>query len=309
MTGTLAESRPTGVCTIPEEDYFAATWALSASGAKAILDCPARFKWMQDHPAVKKEFDFGSAAHLLVLGSGPPIQVIDAACLAELVDQAPDAKTAKLWAKTASEGDPATRATSAVKTAEANARAAGKIPILPADYRHAVAMAEAIKRHPLAGKLFDPDSGLPEQSLFWHDAEHGIDRRGRLDWLPDPRGGPLDIPDYKTTTDCSPDACRKSIGSFAYHIPRTWYCDAARACGLSDDPAFLFVFQEKTPPYFVNVVQLDDAAIASGRIACDAAMERYRDCLAADAWPEYPLDIPELSVSPWNTRIPEDYLQ
>lgn len=309
MTATLdaTERRPAGVCTIPEEDYFAATYALSASGAKAILDCPARFRWMQDHPAVKKEFDFGSAAHLIVLGAGPEIQVIDAACLRQLADTEPDPKTAKLYADTAAKGDPAGWTTNAAKAARDQARAAGKIPLLAGDYRHVKAMAAAIQRHPIAGRLFDPDAGLPEQSLFWHDDEHGIERRARLDWLPDPRGGPLDIPDYKTTTDCSPDGCRKAIGSFGYHIPRTWYCDAARACGLSEDPAFMFVFQEKTAPYFVNVVQLDDAAIASGRIACDAAMERYRDCLAAGSWPEYPLDIPELSVSPWNTRIPEDY--
>lgn len=300
-----------GVHNMPEDHYFAATYALSASGAKDILDCPARFRWKQTHPARKAEFDYGSAAHKLVLGSGPEIEVIDAACIADLAGRTEDAKTAKLYAETAGKGDPAGFVTNAAKAARDNARAAGKIPLLRHDYEHVQAMAAEIRRHPLASALFDPAAGLPEQSLFWHDSEWGIERRARLDWLPDPRGGRVIVPDYKTTTDASPDAIRRSVGDYAYHIQRAWYTAAVTACGLGDDPGFLFVFQEKTPPYLVNVIQLDQAAVQSGRIACQAACEIFRDCTKADVWPGYPYepDITEISVPPWKTRIPEDYYQ
>lgn len=303
-----------GVRQMPEEEYFAATWALSASGAKDILDCPARFRWKQTHPVLKKEFDYGSAAHKLVLGSGPEIAVVDAACIAELAHrtaEAGDAKTAKLYADTAAKGDPEAWSTSAAKAARDEARAAGKIPLLRRDYDHVRGMADAIRRHPLAAALFDPSCGLPEQSLFWHDSEFGITRRARLDWLPDPRGGLLIIGDYKTCADASPDAVMRSVGNFAYHIQRAWYCEAVRACGIDGDPGFVFVFQEKDPPYLIHPVQLDGPAIISGDIACRAACERFRDCTEAGVWPGYPYEpeITAVSLPPWKSRIPEEYYQ
>jgi hypothetical protein len=305
------EARRQGVCQIPEEEYFAATYALSASGAKDILDCPARFRYKQAHPTLKKEFDYGSAAHKVVLGSGPDIEVIDAACLARLADTTADAKTARLYADTAGKGDPAAWATSAAKAARDNARAAGKIPLLRRDHDHVRAMADEIRRHPLASALFDPSAGLPEQSLFWHDSESGIDRRARLDWLPDPRGARLIIGDYKTCADASPGAIRRAVGDWAYHIQRSWYCAAVRACGIDDDPGFVYIFQEKDPPYLINPVQLDPAAIASGDIASQAACEIFRDCTGAGVWPGYPYepDITAVSLPPWKSRIPEEYYQ
>jgi hypothetical protein len=55
---------------IPEAEYHADRDSLSVSGAKVLLKAPALFKWQQDHPVHKDVFDFGSAAHALVLGVG-----------------------------------------------------------------------------------------------------------------------------------------------------------------------------------------------------------------------------------------------
>lgn len=284
MTATIdAPPVPHGVHTMAEADYFAATWALSASGAKAILDCPARFRWQQDHPVYKDEFDYGSAAHKLVLGTGPPIAVIDAAD----------------WR------------TSAAKAARDQARADGAIPLLTGKLSQVQAMADVLRADPLASALFDPAAGLPEQSIFWQDGETGVHRRARLDWLPEPRGARLVIADYKTTTDASPDGISRSVGNWAYHIQHAWYCDAVTAAGLDDDPAFVFVFQETEAPYLINIVQLDAGAAQSGRIACRAAIERFRDCTAAGVWPGYMPDgmaeLAQIPLPPWKTRIPDGY--
>jgi len=272
-----------GVHTMPEADYFAATWALSSSGCKAILDCPARFKYEQDHPVLKGEFDYGSAAHKLVLGTGPPIAIINA----------------KDWR------------TNAAKDARDAARAEGAIPLLTGHFSEVQAMADVLRADPIAAALFDPAAGLPEQSIFWQDAETGMQRRARLDWLPDPRGGRLVVPDYKTTTDASPDAIYKAVGNWAYHIQHAWYTDAVMAAGLDDDPAFVFCFQEKDPPYLINIIQLDAGAVQAGRVACRAAIERFRDCTAAGLWPGYMPDdldeLTEISLPPWKTRIPDGY--
>ena len=53
--------------------------SLSSTGARKLLppSCPALFRWQQDHPVHKDVFDFGSAAHRLVLGAGPEIALLD----------------------------------------------------------------------------------------------------------------------------------------------------------------------------------------------------------------------------------------
>ena len=281
IPGFLPTRLPPGIHDIPEADYFAATYALSDSGAKLLLPprCPAKYRWTIDHPVHKDVFDFGSAAHKMVLGAGPKIEVVDA----------DDWRT---------------------KEAKEAARAAGLTPLLRDDYDRVCAMAEAIRRHPLARVLFDPSRGQPERSLFWTDPETGVPCRVRLDWLPEPRRGRLTIPDYKTIgTGAHPELAGKAIGNYGYHVQHAHYTAGAAALGLDDDPAFVFVFQEKGPPYLVNVVQLDDGAIQAGRIAMRAAAEIFRDCTAADNWPGYPLDIPAVSLPPWHSRIPEDYYQ
>ena len=39
--------------------------SLSATGAKTILDCPARYHWERSHPVHKDAFDVGTLAHEL----------------------------------------------------------------------------------------------------------------------------------------------------------------------------------------------------------------------------------------------------
>lgn len=256
--------------------------SLSASGAKLLLppSCPALYAWRRDHPKVSAEFDFGTAAHKYVLGTGPKIQHVDA----------------KDW-----------RTRAAQQEAEA-ARAAGRVPLLVADAEKVRGMAAAIWEHPVASALFDPERGRPEQSLFWRDPGFGIWRRARLDWLPDPRrGGRMVIPDYKTTVSADPASIRKHVANYSYHQQAAQYIDGIRALGLDEDPAFLFVFQEKTPPYLVTVVQLDDEAEAAGRARNELAMEIWRDCTQAGVWPGYSQDIELITLPPWAARTEGDY--
>ncbi len=52
--------------------------SLSASGAKVLLKCPARFNWERDNPPPPRDvFDLGTAAHTLILGTGQPFVCVD----------------------------------------------------------------------------------------------------------------------------------------------------------------------------------------------------------------------------------------
>lgn len=288
MTETL-DRLGTGVYDdIPEETYHSDPvpgGSLSSSGARLLLQPggPAKYRWQQDNPpTTKKHFEIGSAAHQLVLGAGPELVRIDA-------DE---------WR------------TKEIKEKVAKVRERGAIPLKPADYQLVHGMAAAIRRHPLAGALFDPAVGEPEKTFIWQDPQTGIWRRARLDWLPTPSDRRLVIADYKTTTDASPHAVAKTIANYGYFMQDPWYRDGVTAAGLDDDPLFVFVFQEKTAPYLINVVALDPDDVQAGRDRNERALDLYADCIATGEWPGYssdeitPIILPRWTASAWdNTDI------
>jgi hypothetical protein len=269
-----------GVYDDKPEDAYHADDALSSSGARKLLppSCPARYRYDRDHPeATKRHFEYGSAAHRLVLGRGAEWVLLDY----------PDYRT------------------KAAQQAQKEARAIGAVPILAGEYEQIQAMAAAIKTHPLAGPLLA--GGMAERSYFWTDEGYGIRRRARLDTSRHGASGRLLVVDYKTTVCAEPGAFAKACANYGYHQQAAWYLDAVIACEGETDPAFLFVAQEKVPPYLVTVAQLDDDAIAAGDALNYRAMEIFRDCTASGVWPGYQddNDIPYISLPRWAR---EDYL-
>jgi hypothetical protein len=274
-----------GVYDMPENVYHADPvpgGSLSASGAKKLLACPARFDYDRRHPpAPTSSMELGTAVHKLVLGRGAEIVVINA----------------ENWRKKADQD----------KAKEA--RAAGKVPLLTAERERAQAIADAVFDHPVAGSLFM--GGQPERSLFWRDEEFGIWRRARLDWLPGVSPGRMIIPDLKTCKSggASKAEITKAIVNYRYDMQAATYTDAVTALGLDDDPAFLFVFVETEPPHLVNIADLDDEDMYIGRELMRRACERYRDCLETGVWPGYEAEtgdgITHISLPPWAARALE----
>lgn len=264
----------TAAVEILNEDYHRLP-GLSSSGARKLLppSCPAIFKWEQDHPVFKDEFDLGSAAHKLVLGDQT----------AELVVIDADS-----WR------------TNAAKTARDEARQAHKIPLLVKDFEVVEEMAGAIHNHPVAASMFNPANGKPEQSLQWEDPATGVRLRCRFDWLPNPVDGQrLIIPDYKTAHSADSRTFARSAANLGYAQQAAWYIDGAKACGLDDDPVFLFVVQENHAPYLVNVIELDSLAIEVGRQLNRKAITLYAECAANDTWPGYSTGVELVSLPGW----------
>lgn len=270
---------------MPEDMYHADPvpgGSLSSTGARKLLppSCPARFRWETDNPPPPKDtFELGSAAHKLVLGAGAEIEVI----------AAPD------WRTKAARDD------------RDAARAAGRIPLLAAEHEQVQAMAAALRAHPVASALFNPDRGKPEQSLFWQDRPTGVWCRARLDWLPDAGARErLIVADYKTAAAADTASISKSVASYGYAQQAAWYLDGVRALGLDADPAFVFLFQEKTPPYLVTVVQLDADALRIGRDLNREAVNLYAACCEQRIWPGYSESIETVSLPAWARRQYEE---
>lgn len=275
-----------GVVTIPNAVYHSDPvigGSLSATGMKRLLppSCPAKFKWLLDNPEPPKDtFDFGHAAHRMVLSEGEVLDVLDF----------PDYKT------------------KAAREAKEAARAAGKVPLLAHQLVTVEAMAQAIREHPIAGSLFRPGTGAAEQSLFWRDKDTKQWCRARLDWLPTATADKrLVVADYKTTADGEPYyALPKTVGRYSYQLQAAHYLDGVKTLGLAKNPDFVFVFQEKEPPYVVTVVELDMTALQIGRILRERAIAKYRECLEADHWPPHSEEVVLLALPPY---ILDEYLE
>lgn len=266
------------VADFPEADYHADP-ALSSSGARTILKSPARFWHERQHGRPdSKAFDEGHAAHALVLGVGADIYVP--------VD--PDGQPYAEW-----------RTKDAREQCEA-ARALGMTPLHQPQADTVHGMAAALRSHPAAGRLLAPGSGRPEVSGWWVDERTSVDCRVRFDWL-HWTGTAWVAVDYKTTDDASPDGFARSVAKWGYHQQDTWYRDAAAALGLGDIP-FVFIVQEKKPPYLVGAYELDDDALAAGWRANRTALARFADCTATGRWPGYPDQITRIGLPRWADR-------
>lgn len=268
---------------LPADDYHrdpAAGGSLSSTGVKTLLEpsCPAIFKHYLDHGRPDKAvFDFGRAAHRKVLGAGEDLVVVDA-------DD---------WR------------TKAAKTARDEARAAGKSPVLTRDAEVIDAMAEAIRRHPVAAALLDPDAGQPEVTLIWEDAATGVMLRARPDFLRDHHPGRrMIVPDYKTADHADPETFARSVDRFGYHTQADHYLDGIRELFDAPDPAFVFIVQERTAPYLVSCFELDHGAMAVGASRNRRARTIYRHCTETGHWPGYVPDTEPylLQLPPWVER-------
>jgi hypothetical protein len=266
-----------GVYDLPAAEYFADPvegGSLSSTGARKLLppSCPAKFAYDREHPKPPtRTFNLGHAAHKLTLGVG-----------ADLVDV--DAKDYR---------------TKAAQEKQRDAYDAGKIPLLPHERTQVEAMHKKLLEHRLASNLFAPGTGQAEQTLVWQDKDTGVWCRAMLDWLRPPGTRRALIADYKTTEGADKSAVSRSMASYRYWMQDPFYRDGVSTLGIDPDPGFVFVFQEKSPPYLVTVNYLSAKDVEMGRARNRRAREVYRDCVAAGVWPEHSDDIEEIRLPAW----------
>lgn len=279
VTDDLSITEP-GIYDMPDAIYHADPvpgGSLSNTEARRVLSCPAKYRWFKDNGQEhKQEFEFGHAAHLAILGVGAEIVVCDF-------------------------DDWRTKDARAVRD---EARAEGRSPVLRHEWATVQLMVAALKAHPIANRLLTAEGGRSEQSMFWQDTDPFTGRtvwlRGRLDRLPAiPMAGRLIVADYKTAASAAGGSFARSAANFGYHQQSAWYLDGVRTLLGVDDPAFVFVVQERDAPYLVNVIELDSYAIEIGRARNRAAIEKWTECTDNDRWPGYSDEVEMVSLPRW----------
>lgn len=260
---------------VPEDLYHrdpVSGGSLSSTGCRRIVDtCPAKFKFEQEHGRLAtRSMLRGTAAHTVVLGTGKPLHVIEARDY-----RTKAAQESRDWALSE-----------------------GLTPLLEHEYAEVAAMADALRAHPLANRLFSRQrheggrlidrGGNAEVTGVWYDEPTGVACRMRLDWLPEPTEGRLKVGEYKTTTDASPEACAKTIARYGYHRQGAFYKSGLKALDVGGlDTEILFVFQETTAPYLVTVVQMSPEMYRSGLRMNRRGISLYAQCRQQGRWPGY----------------------
>lgn len=264
--------------------------SLSSSVARVLLEQSPRHAWTL-HPKSplfepeeenNKALDFGSAAHALMLGAGPDIEVV----------------RADNWT------------TKAAREARDLARSQGKAPILNDDFARAAEMVDVGREQLRAvglGHVFADDK-LSEQAIIWQD-EGGVWCRAMLDWHHE-EAGQLFVYDYKTTSRSShPGSLGFKIVDHGYDLQAGFY---ERGLGtlrpeLLGRITWRWVFQETEPPFAVTVAELDGAGRTIGAKKAAAAVSIWRRCMETGEWPLWPAGVhrityPQKAENAWLER-------
>lgn len=165
----------------------------------------------------------------------------------------------------------------------------GKEIISSDDAETVLGMVDALPR-----RVFELiGSAEREKVLLWTDPETGVECKGRLDAI---RNGL--VIDYKTTTDAGTEAFTREAMRYGYDLQAAMYLTAAELNGYGKCD-FVFVAQEKSAPFAVNIIRASDAFIDRGRWIMRELLQKWKECNETGEWPGYgenELIIPEWAV-------------
>jgi hypothetical protein len=267
-------------------DYFAdccPTPSLTQSIAKVLIDKSPLHAWYQ-HPRLNpsfepnndRKFDIGNVAHLLFLGRGKAIEIVEA-------DD---------WR------------TKAAKEAREAAEDAGKIGVLACHYERARQMCNAAS-HQIARLGLEMEGGDPEAVIAWQ--EDGTWMRSMIDWLSKDR---TVVIDFKTTAaSASPLALPNKLASDGWDVQAAMHQRGLDVLspGTAGRRRHIFILQECEEPYALTVAEMSEAVLTMGRKRLEYAVQLWRQCMQSGAWPGYPSEVlvpeyPSFKETQWLAR-------
>lgn len=225
-----------------------------------IRESPEKFKWAQEHPEEPTPaLLFGAAVHKLLL---EPETFDDEFLVAPEVDR---------------------RTKDGRAIYNSFLAGADGYSILDADsYEKASDMVTAAMNTPFVRKLLDGEHECP---IYWTDDLTDEPCKCRLDCLTYVDGKPV-IVDYKTTADASTDVFIRSAINHGYDFQAGMYCEGVEK-STGQKPTFVFIAQEKTAPYAVNIFQADDLMVKRGYDIFRELIGIYHECKTTDNWYGY----------------------
>ncbi|MBR4874145.1 MAG: PD-(D/E)XK nuclease-like domain-containing protein [Clostridia bacterium] len=128
-------------------------------------------------------------------------------------------------------------------------------------------------------------SGKKEVPFFWADDVTGIYCKCRVDCITE-IGDQIIIVDYKSCTDASNDSFMKDAVKYGYTLQAAMYSDGVER-NKGKRPVFVFIAQEKTEPFSVNIFQADERFVQYGQDIFREYMGLLRYCTDTGDWYGY----------------------
>lgn len=173
----------------------------------------------------------------------------------------------------------------------------GKIEILNDDLEKIKEMAAVVYSNKFAKRLLD---GEHEKSFFWVDQDTEEECKCRPDDIVI-IGDQHVLVDYKTTENAETEAFRRQAIKRGYDLQAGMYLEGYKA-NTGHDAAFIFIAQEKKPPYAINILQADEFMVREGKQLFHDLMEIYHDCKTTGNWYGYmgaDGDVQNLGLPKW----------
>lgn len=231
-----------------------------------INKTPAHFKYNLTHPQEKTEaLLFGSAIHKLLL---EPMEFTDEyAVLPDLDRRTTEGK---------------------LKYAEFIEQNKDKEIISLTAIAQINDMVRVLQNDELVSKLLY--GSKKEQVYTWVDPKTGEPCKIKADAVTTYEGKPVLI-DYKTTQSCEVGAFERSAKKYGYDFQAGMYCAGVEA-NTMERYGFIFIAQEKTPPYLHRVYFCSPEFIEAGKAKFIELLSLYHNCKVKDEWLGYePTDL------------------
>lgn len=273
------EIKPGVYKNIPNETYhYGDGWKdiVGSSGIKKLLISPLHFKaWQAEPPKPPTDaMNFGGLYHLAVLER-------------KLFLERTAAIPPDVLSKSGS------RAGNAWYEWKAAQDAAGKLIFTTKEAETLTVMVEAVDAFETARAILNNPACF-ETSIVWDDLNTGIRLKCRLDFDIENLGV---IVDLKSCESAAPWIFPKHAANMGYDIQAAHYLNGARTKG--DYVDFVFLAQEKTPPYAVGVYRANQVMMDNGRTKIKKALDTLKRCRETDRWPGYPDEVMDISLPKW----------
>lgn len=144
-------------------------------------------------------------------------------------------------------------------------------------------MRYALHEDPYASKFFE--EFRPEQIYVWTDPETGEKCKMKADAVAVIDGQDVLI-DFKTTDSCADGHFERSVKKYGYRLQAGMYSEGYFA-NTYREPRFVFIAQEKKPPYACRVYECDPYFIEQGKADFHRLMQIYHYCRERNEWPGY----------------------
>lgn len=245
-----------------DKDYSALP-GIRRSDLWKINRSPLHFRYFMDSPEEQTPaLVFGSAAHAAILEGWEAFEKDFATC--------PNAD------RRTKEGKQ--------KYIEFMESAGSKALISPEEFAKISSMREVFWNDPRVKELLkNPyETEVPFQ---WIDGKTGEPCKCKADIVTTINGMPVVI-DYKTTMAADYRSFRSSARKFGYDFQAGFYTEGIDLSTL-EKHGFIFIVQEKEPPFAVAIYPCDESMLIQGRRKFHELLTEYHECRMKDEWPGY----------------------